>query len=305
MRWRKLGRLFVPDGTRPWARTHAAVPTVELLDARLARVYFAGRDDQNRSSVACVDMALDGTPRVVREGDRALLAPGELGGFDDSGAMPSWIVRHGGEVLLYYIGWNLGVTVPFRNAVGLARKSADGSFERVSRGPILDRNAVDPLFTASVCVLPESPWRMYYLSCLRWESTAAGLRHHYHLRYAESPDGIAWRRDGRVAIDFAYPQEYAISRPSVVRDADRYRMWFSSRGRPEADTYRIGYAESSDGIVWQRHDDLAGIDVSTDGWDAEMICYPCVFDAAGARYMLYNGNGYGRSGFGIAILEQD
>jgi hypothetical protein len=108
-----------------------------------------------------------------------------------------------------------------------------------------------------------------------------------------------------VAIDFAYGEEYAISRPSVIRDGDLYRMWFSSRARPGADTYRIGYAESHDGVAWNRCDDRAGIDVSSAGWDAEMICYPCVFDAGGERYLLYNGNGYGKSGFGIAILEQD
>jgi hypothetical protein len=43
-------------------------------------------------------------------------------------------------------------------------------------------------------------------------------------------------------------------------------------------------------------------DVSEEGWDSEMMCYPYVFDHKGERYMLYNGNGYGKSGFGIAKL---
>jgi hypothetical protein len=34
-----------------------------------------------------------------------------------------------------------------------------------------------------------------------------------------------------------------------------------------------------------------------------MICYPFVFDHAGSRFMLYNGNGYGKTGFGIAVWE--
>lgn len=305
MRWRKLGHLYTPDGSLPWARTHAAVPTVELLDERLARVYVASRDEQNRSCVTWVDVALNGIPRVVAQAKCPVLTPGDLGMFDDSGAMPTWLVSVDGEVLLYYIGWNLGVTVPFRNAVGLARKERDGSFTRVSPAPILDRSHIDPLFTASVCVLPENPRRMYYLSCLRWERLDGELRHHYHLRYAQSTDGVTWQRDGRVAIDFAYDTEYAISRPSVLRDGTQYRMWFSSRARPNAATYRIGYAESADGLTWHRRDESAGIDVSSTGWDSEMICYPCVFDAGGARYMLYNGNGYGRSGFGIAVAEQD
>ncbi|MDR3088446.1 MAG: hypothetical protein LBU39_01340 [Desulfobulbaceae bacterium] len=104
-----------------------------------------------------------------------------------------------------------------------------------------------------------------------------------------------------VAIDFAHDGEHAIARPSVLRDPDGWKMWYSFRG----ETYRIGYAESPDGLVWTRLDEQAGIDVSATGWDTEMIEYPFVFDHAGRRYMLYNGNGYGKTGFGLAVLEKD
>jgi hypothetical protein len=59
-----------------------------------------------------------------------------------------------------------------------------------------------------------------------------------------------------------------------------------------------------DGDNWVRKDDESGIDVSAEGWDSQMICYPFVMDHKGERYMLYNGNGYGRTGFGVAILEK-
>ena len=78
-------------------------------------------------------------------------------------------------------------------------------------------------------------------------------------------------------------------------------MWYSYRGV----AYRIGYAESENGIQWKRKDDLAGIDVSPDGWDSEMIEYPFIFDHKGSRYMIYNGNGYGKTGFGLAVMEHN
>lgn len=140
-------------------------------------------------------------------------------------------------------------------------------------------------------------WRMWYLSCTGWSDSPDGIRHHYHIKYAESSDGLHWKRDGVVAIDYQDPSEYAISRPSVVHDADVWRMWYSHRGA----AYRIGYAESLDGKTWQRMDDNAGIEPSASGWDSEMIEYPYVFDHRGTRYMLYNGNGYGKSGFGLAV----
>ncbi len=81
-------------------------------------------------------------------------------------------------------------------------------------------------------------------------------------------------------------------------------MWYSYR-KGDGTKYRIGYAHSNDGLHWTRKDNEVGIDVSKEGWDFEMICYPFVFDWKGNRYMLYNGNAYGKEGFGLAILEQD
>jgi hypothetical protein len=213
--------------------------------------------------------------------------------------MPTWILDDGSVKRLYYIGWNVGASVPFRNALGVAISRDGGeTFEKYSRGPILDRSVFDPCFVASACVLAEDGrWRMWYLSCIGWETVSGKLQHRYHIKHAESADGYEWRRMGRVCIDFRSPAEYAISRPTVLRDGDRYRMWYSYRG----ESYRIGYAESDDGLEWTRKDDEAGIDVSAEGWDSAMIEYPHVIRHQGRRYMFYNGNDYGRTGIGLAI----
>jgi hypothetical protein len=140
---------------------------------------------------------------------------------------------------------------------------------------------------------------MWYLSCTEWVIENNIPKHKYHIKYAESDDGVHWQRNGVIAIDYANEGEYAISRPSVMHDIDRWRMWYSYRGNG----YRIGYAESHDGKNWVRNDNQVGITVSSTGWDSEMIEYPFVFDHQGQRYMLYNGNGYGKTGFGLATLE--
>ena len=79
-------------------------------------------------------------------------------------------------------------------------------------------------------------------------------------------------------------------------------MWYSYRPG-DGTAYRIAYASSADGVHWQRQLTTANLPVSASGWDAEMTAYPFVFQHHGHYYMLYNGNGYGRSGFGLAILE--
>jgi hypothetical protein len=303
MKWIKRGRLLDEAGRHPWQVSHAAVPIADPVDDHTWRLFFSARDAENRSHTGCALVTLEGgLPRACSIAPQPVLSPGRLGAFDDDGAMASWMTAHGSRRFLYYIGWNRGVTVPFRNAIGLAVSDDEGrSFARYSDGPILDRNSTDPFFTASACVLIEGPlWRMWYLSCVGWEVREGQPRHLYHIKYAESRDGIHWQRTGVVALGFRSADEYAISRPCVLRDGDRYRMWYSYRGR----AYRIGYAESADGISWRRLDEAAGIEPGPEAWDAEMIEYPFVFDAAIGRCLLYNGNDYGRTGIGLAVLEQ-
>lgn len=302
MRWNKVGQVFCADRNHSWMMSHASVPTAEWLRGDVFRVYFSCRDARQRSSVGFVDIDLARPQKILNLSNEPVLAPGPLGAFDEDGAMLSWITCEGTRRYYYYIGWNLGRSVPFRNSIGVALGQGHDRPDKCFPGPIVDRGPYDPCFVASSCVLHHRElWRMWYLSCIGWSAGENGPRHSYHIKYATSKDGLHWDRCGRVCIAFRDASEYAISRPSVVIDKDCFRMWYSYRGA----AYRIGYAESRDGIEWTRKDDQVGIDVSPSAWDADMIEYPYVFDHGGARYMLYNGNDYGRTGFGLAILAHE
>jgi hypothetical protein len=298
MGWTRLGRILDGDAPAPWAVSHAALP-VAVPEANGLRVWFCARDAQSRARIGSVSV----DPSTWRAGGVdavPALDLGPPGAFDDSGVTSSWVVRQEGREYHYYTGWTVGVSVPFYFYVGLAIAEGGGPLRRVSAAPILERSDVDPYLTASPCVMVEGGvWRMWYVSGVRWTIEEGRPRHYYHIKYAESEDGIAWKRDGRVCIDFASAGEHAIARPSVVRDGNIYRMWYSYRG----DRYRIGYAESADGLSWTRRDDDQGLAPAGVGWDSEMCAYGYVFDHAGRRYMLYNGNGYGRTGFGVAVRE--
>jgi len=301
--WRRLGRIFEPPGDLGWMQSHAALPVPDVRPECL-RVFFSGRDSRGRATLGSFDYDLE-AGRVLCISEQPVLVPGALGTFDDSGITASCLIRDEGREYHYYSGWTLGVTVPFYFYAGLAlRETGETQARPIFPAPILARSAVDPYLTASPFVLREADrWRMWYVSGTGWDPGPEGgaPKHYYHLKYAESDDGIEWRREGRIAIDYAGPAEYAIARPWVVRDADCYRMWFCARG----ERYLLGYAESPDGLVWHRDDRRAGLQPAEEGWDSEMLAYPAVFDANGRRYMLYNGNGYGRSGIGLARWEPD
>src|SRR5215210_6420915 len=255
-RWRKQGLIFSPERTSTWLHSHAALPVVDRI-AEGYRVYFSSRDERGRARVGFFETSPD-FQKITRVSERPVIDLGPLGAFDDSGITTSWIVNHDGKKYHYYSGWSLGLTVPFYFFVGLAISEDGGeTYRRVSPSPILERKVIDPYLTASPCVLIEDGrWRMWYVSGTGWEMKDDKPQHRYHIKYAESLDGIEWNRQGVVCIDYESAHEYAISRPCVVRDGDLYRMWYASRG----ESYRIGYAESTDGLTWTRRDRESGID---------------------------------------------
>ncbi len=301
-RWIKKGLIFAPEENSDWLFSHAALPVVDRIGDSY-RVYVSSRDKQGRAQVGYFDIDLEKPEKILRVSEKPVIGLGSLGAFDDNGVTTSWIVNHGQKKYHYYSGWSLGVTVPFYFYVGLAISEDGGeTYQRASPAPILERNDIDPYLTASPCVLVEDGrWRMWYASGTGWKMKDDQPQHYYHIKYAESADGIHWKREGVVCIDYQSPKEYAIARPCVIKEGGIYKMWYSYRGT----SYRIGYAESVDGLEWAREDRESGIDVSESGWDSEMIEYPYVFDHEGMRYMLYNGNGYGKTGIGLAVLERN
>jgi predicted GH43/DUF377 family glycosyl hydrolase len=307
IRWDKRGRIFVPDGSMPWMKTHAAVPVADRIEDDALRILFAGRDEANRSRIGWIDVDSLDPGTILGVSDEPLLELGERGTFDDSGVMPSCVVSCGSLRYLYYIGWNTRVAVPYHVSIGLAISRDGGrTFRRYSAGPLLDRDKDDPFFVSNPCVLREGDlWRMWYISCTGWDEANGHPEPMYYVKYAESDDGLSWRRAEVVCIDYdAFTR--AIGRPWVVDFGDRYGMWFSYRGLRDYRTdpvasYRVGYAESPDGLAWERRPDAAGLERSESGWDSVMVAYTNVVHMAGRLLCFYNGNGFGRSGFGYAI----
>ena len=299
MKWKKLGLIIRPREGLDWMVSHAMLPVADWRHDDVYRVYFSGRDAHNRSLIGYAEIDLNAPQRVLRYAERPVLGLGALGCFDDNGVTPSWIVNRGDRKYLYYIGWNPRSSVRMALVAGLAISTDGGeSFHRVQRVPILDRTDAEPLtLNTAPCVLVEGDrWRMWYVSGVEWIHPDLPR---YNIKYAESRDGVHWERNGVVCIDFASPEETALARPCVLKEGGVYRMWFSHK--KIGGEYRIGYAESDDGIHWERDDRQAGIDVSPDGWDSQMVAYAYVFEHKGRKYMLYNGNDYGRGGAGLAV----
>ena len=305
MVWKKLGLIFSPDKHSEWMFSHAANPVALPLSEKdgIVRVYFSCRNEDQKASIAWADVDFDHNFAVKALCSEPLLSRGAPGYFDDDGVSMSWILPHENRYLLYYLGWNLRTIVPWLNTIGLAvGESPDGPFRKYSRAPIMDRHDLDPFTVSYPCVLfEEGRFRMWYGSNLTWGKEQEEMAH--VIKYAESSDGIHWQRSGKIHIGLEHPGEYAISKPCVIHMDGKYRMFYSFRASEYSDKYRIGTAWSQDGYSWKREDNQAGITVSDNGWDSESIEYPNVFRFRNNFFMLYNGNQYGKTGFGLAVLE--
>lgn len=311
MGWLKKGHIYKPSGEMSFSLSHAQVPVVDYLaEYDVFRIFFSTRDSENRSQASFIDVNANNPQEIIHIAQEPILPLGNLGTFDDCGVMPSWMVNHDGKKYLYYIGWNVRNTIAYHNSVGLAVSEDGGNtFTKFSEGPLWDRNYIEPHYSGTSCVMiDDGVWKNWYLSCTEWRMVNGKSEPRYHIKYAESSDGIRWERKGIVAIDYQADDEAGIVKASVIKDGSLYKMWYSYRNFSNYRTdvnnsYRIGYAESTDGIEWVRKDNESGITISESGWDSKMIEYPHVIEHKGKKLMFYNGNGFGQSGFGYAEYE--
>ena len=301
MRWTKKGRIFGPAGV------HAQGPTVLSCDSFL-RIYFATRPQAGISVPIYIDVDADDPAKLVGINETPLLELGPRGSFDEFGIQPTEVFEHAGEIWLYYTGWDRGTTVSYRLAIGLA-KSQDGgkTFKKAYQGPVVDRTKDEPFLTTSPSILREKGrWHMWYGSGIGYHEAGGKYEPQYIIKYGTSMNGIDWQRSNLTCLRPKADLE-SNTRPTVARIDGVYHMWFTYRGaqdyRGGKDSYRIGYASSTDLVQWKRDDDSAGITLSEEGWDSAMITYPYVIKVKDRYLMFYNGNGFGASGFGYAVGE--
>jgi hypothetical protein len=303
MRWKKLGRLYCPESVHPKLASHAANPLAVLLEGDVYRVFFSGRDVQNRSSVGFVDVDII-KRELVYTHNKPVFEHGSENSFYSHGVSIGNCYEADGHRYILFMGWQCPVGGHWRGDIGRLVLAPDLSLRIDGDEPFMPTDASDPISLSYPWVIPGSngDYHMWYGSTATWDAGNGEMLH--VINHAVSNDGHHWQRQG-LAVPYRLGTAQAFSRPSVIGNQDDgYHMWFSYRSG-SGEKYRIGYAYSQKGQAWELRLNEAGIDVSTSGWDSEMIEYPFVFDHKGRRFMLYNGNGYGETGFGMAVLMNE
>ncbi|HSX31630.1 MAG TPA: hypothetical protein VLF43_00055 [Candidatus Saccharimonadales bacterium] len=315
MKWQKLGQIFDFKAS-PFAErfvSHAQSPQALVLEDRV-RVYFSTRliDSPGNflSHVQYVDYSKD-FKETLGHSDHEVIPLGTLGTFDEHGIFPLSPVQVGDKVYGYTNGIARRVSVAVETGVGFAVSHDNGrTFQKDSDGPVLSATTYEPFLVGDPFVrFFENEFHMYYLFGKKWsEATDEHASERvYKIGHARSKDGINWVKTNKQIIPDKIDENECQALPTVIKIGSRYHMYFCYRHMTGFRTekgkgYQLGYAYSDDLTTWTRDDDDAGIGLSDDGWDSEMMCYPNIFECDGKVYLLYNGNTFGQGGFGLAVL---
>lgn len=312
--WQKLGLVFTPQHApgRPWIREFAQAPATLVFDD-FVRVYFSCRPGpdakgQYVSYTAYVDLERSDLTKIRSVAQEPIMSLGGLGTFDEFGIYPVSVIRDGDLVRAYYGGWTRCDSTPYTVAIGAAISRDNGqTFARLGPGPVLSQTPQEAFVLSGPKIRRfNDRWQLFYVAGVRWAVYDGRAESIYRVRMAESVDGVHWERTGQDLLGIRLEADECQASPDVVYSGGKYHMFYCYKYgvdfRNSARGYRIGYAHSHDLRQWIRRDDLAGVDVSSEGWDSESIAYPHLLQLDGETYMFYLGNQVGRAGFGVARL---
>jgi len=317
MKWIKHGLIFNPMEHRlPHNCLQFAQSPQALVMDDFIRIYFSTRavdvNGKFLSHIAFVEMQKN-LRDVIRVSDHTVIPLGQLGAFDEHGIFPMSVMRHGNAIYGYTCGWNRRVSVSVDTAIGLAISHDEGlTFERIGPGPVLAASLHEPCLVGDGFVkVIHGVFHMWYIFGKGWKKFAADVApdRTYKIGHATSRDGIHWvKEESHQIVPDRLGSDESQALPTVVQISARLHMFFCYREsfdfrQSNGRGYRIGHAWSDDMIHWIRDDDMPLLEGVPNEWDSDMQCYPHVFECDGKIYLLYNGNEFGRYGFGLAELE--
>lgn len=319
MKCEKLGQIFKPQNYQlpNSAIDYAQSPQALVLNDRV-RIYFSCRaiDEKNKkfsSHVAYVDMDKN-LEHILDVSKHQVIVLGNRGTFDEHGIFPFSVMKDDDRILAYTCGWSRRVSVSVETSTGFAESFDNGkTFQKLGNGPVFGATLHQPFLVGDSFVRKfNGQYHMWYMYGTKWvkEFASSEPDRVYKIGYASSREGINWTPENRQIIPDKLHENECQALPSVLKVKDTFHMVFCYRDvfgfrNDKNKAYRIGYATSKDGQNWTRQDEKLGLITGAEGeWDSDMQCYPHLCEIDGQIYLLYNGNKFGKYGFGAARLTE-
>lgn len=302
----KLGQIYDPrfQSHHPKLLTHASNPVPVLLSGDIFRIFYSARDSMNRSSVGALDFNLV-EKKIVNIHKKPIVIHGDQTSFFSAGISLGNYYEFNNKKAISFMGWRTMDDGTWRGEIGSFSLTQDLFLDEISTQPMIKIDKeIDTISLSYPWILETAPDQLvaWYGSTIGRDKSNNEMIHVINQAY--SSDASSWKKIG-LALPYEKQKQQMFSRPCVfLNKSGVYEMWFSVRPGG-GETYRIRHAESDDAKSWIHAKTPAKLDVSNAGWDSEMIEYPYVFSHKTNKYMLYNGNDFGKTGFGLAQLVHE
>ncbi len=302
-RWVKHAHnpIYGPDQTGPWDHWCNGVSIVRNPDGETLKMYYAGRQG---AGVGFAEGRLDAPTEWTEHPASPVLRPRTDNWEGNMLNQPRVVKVSTTHWRMYYTGWGLKDARGTPWAMGIAESHDTGvTWERLMDEPFMERGPEGAPDDGGACVpmviRVGGLWYMWYTAM-----TVIPDRQSIHLCLATSKDGIHWdKHPGNPVLtdDFTQGPGRNVTSRCFVRHVDGlFQMWYS-HARPD---YRIRYAESLDGIHWERSPLQLALDASpAPAWDDQMVEYPEVDVVDGQWRLWFCGNGFGSVGFATGVPE--
>ena len=306
MHWKKKGFLYgagVFDDIK-WHKKYTMTPLPYLKDKETLRIYLTMCDESNVGRVGYIDVNPDNPAEIKSYSEKPVLDVGERGHFDEHGVIPTSLLREGDDLYLFYSAYQRLVGVPYAILSGLAVSKDNGdTFQKITKEvPLLERMEGEVFQRSAIEVMKQKDtYKMWYTGGLGWINNGVHEAPRYDLKYMETKNLLSWNGKPKTAMNLKDDDEYGLTMPQVFFEEGLYKMIYSVRSISKG--YRIGYAESEDGIHFTRMDDKMVFEEANTQFDSEMMCFGKIYAHKDKVYMFYCGNRYGLGGMGYAELE--
>ncbi len=296
--WIPQGFLIKPT-KKSWGKTHCMLPTPLKISKNKYRIFYATRNKNNQSCITFSEVEFNKKIKVINNISSISLSRGKLGCFDDNGVLPSSIIKKNNNFYMYYIGWQPRVTTRYSLIAGLSYSKNGKKFKRIQNFPILKNNEKEniSILTAPFVLKVNSNYMMWYVSGIKWINLDTPT---YDIKLSLSKDGKKWFQTKKSCIRLK-KGERAVARPFVQYNNKKFKMWYSYESK--VGSYKIGYAESFDGIKWTRNDKIISFSKKEKSATA-MREYSIVLNFKDETFLLYNGDNYGKQGILYAKLKK-
>lgn len=279
--------------------SHLANPTPFYLGGNIVRIFFSSRNLKNKAGITFIDLDIDRFELLNNKLNILFKAEGYTNTYFRDGISLGNIFSHKMRYFLSFMGWDISSKSPWEGRVGIAEIDPfSPSLLYISDTPIIETfEHVDSSLSYPMVRAINDELHIWYGNTLKKDAGNGDMLHTIHLSILKSDNSLEHK--GQV-IDYEIGKSQAFSRPTILEHNGTLNMLYSVRGI--STNYRIKRVVSNDGFTWEKADfQLIG---TNHLGEQEMQCYPYLITIADKVFLFYNGNEYGRSGMGIAILEQ-